>query len=158
MAGRSQYGNGRTSFFGLGLDGNSQDGSSSDYQPSLPFLPYRPVERETGSGYRWRSGNVLACGLCTSLVVRINRPERNLNDRIGLGKRGLFIPILYSKMSQSWTTVVELRWDSINLGIPVNLVVKLWDNSGLERVMSPAGFMMGEGVAFHLSCGTVWLE
>lgn len=128
---------------GLGLDGNSQDGSSSDYQPSLPLPPIPPVEEkpdlDIGGGPETFSHVDCAPPLSFGLTVR-----KNLNDRIGL-ESGLVYTYLYSKMSQSWTTGRRATLGLHYLGIPVNLVVKLWDNPDWNVYVS-GGFMMEKGL------------
>ena len=130
---------------GMQLDNNPQDWVSNDpTHPSLPFPPIPPVtdnepELDLGGGPATFSQVDCAPPLSFGITVR-----KNLNNRIGL-ESGLVYTYLYTKLGQSRTFSRRATLGLHYLGIPVNLVIKLWDNPNWNVYVS-GGFMMEKGL------------
>lgn len=122
------------------VDDTSQDGVYDN--PTGPDGPLPPVERpdlNPSGGPETFSHVDCAPPLSFGLTVR-----KNLNDRIGL-ESGLVYTYLYSKMNESRKVSRRATLGLHYLGIPVNLVVKLWNSSNWNVYVS-GGFMLEKGL------------
>ena len=80
--------------------------------------------------------------------------RKHLNNRIAL-ESGLVYTYLYTKLSQNRTISGRATLGLHYLGIPVNLVVNLWDNPNWNVYVS-GGFMIEKGVrsVYHVEAYT----
>lgn len=130
---------------GMGLDDTYQnDMSNTPIDPNVPLPPIPPVvddepEVEMGSGPESFSQADCAPPLSFGITVR-----KNLNNRIAL-ESGLVYTYLYTKLSQSRMICGRATLGLHYLGIPVNLVINLWDNPNWNVYVS-GGFMIEKGV------------
>lgn len=130
---------------GMGLDNTYQDDmSDSPTDPDVPLPPVPPVtddepELEMGGGPENFSQVDCAPPLSFGITVR-----KHLNNRIAL-ESGLVYTYLYTKLSQNRTISGRATLGLHYLGIPVNLVVNLWDNPNWNVYVS-GGFMIEKGV------------
>ena len=128
---------------GMGLDNSPQDGMVNEPQPGLPLPPGPSVDEkpdpDVNGGPETFSHVDCAPPLSFGLMVR-----KNLNDRIGL-ESGLVYTYLYSKMNEGRMAGRRATLGLHYLGIPVNLVVKLWDHPDWNVYLS-GGFMVEKGL------------
>ncbi|MBC8602576.1 porin family protein [Parabacteroides acidifaciens] len=133
---------------GLNLQGDESQGGIDSNDPN-PGYPFPPIEEKPDwnmkRGPESFSNVDCAPPLSFGFTVR-----KNLNNRIAL-ESGLVYTYLYSKMNESGAVSYKATLGLHYLGIPVNLVVKLWDNPNWNVYVS-GGFMVEKGLRslYHL--------
>lgn len=133
---------------GLNFQGDeSQDGLNSN--DPIPGHPFPPIDSkpELDMGRKPEAFSNVDCAPPLSFGFTV---RKNLNNRIAL-ESGLVYTYLYSKMNESGSVGYRATLGLHYLGIPVNLVVKLWDNPNWNVYVS-GGFMVEKGLRslYHL--------
>jgi len=131
---------------GMGLDNTYQDDmSDSPTDPDVPLPPVPPVtddEPELEMGGSPENFSQVDCAPPLSFGITV---RKHLNNRIIALESGLVYTYLYTKLSQNRTISGRATLGLHYLGIPVNLVVNLWDNPNWNVYVS-GGFMIEKGV------------
>lgn len=129
----------------MGLDDTNQDDIGNDpMDPNVPLPPVPPAtddkpELDMGGGPASFSQADCAPPISFGITVR-----KALNNRIAL-ESGLVYTYLYTKLNQSRMISGRATLGLHYLGIPVNLVINLWDNPDWNVYVSGGG-MIEKGV------------
>ena len=132
----------------MGLDDTNQDDIGNDpMDPNVPLPPVPPAtddkpELDMGGGPASFSQADCAPPISFGITVR-----KALNNRIAL-ESGLVYTYLYTKLNQSRMISGRATLGLHYLGIPVNLVINLWDNPDWNVYVSGGG-MIEKGVRFE---------